>query len=162
MHYNDTDPNHKESSLFLILFTGFILIGCVLMGIFASPFYLIIALVPLILFARALSPMIAEKIGHRVAKNLYLGTGKEEKEPLLSKAKAKELHHEYEEAVTLYMEIIKEFPTELVAYVSLFDILGSRLKDMKRLTDVHTLATRNIRDPKKLNHINRHYYEYKK
>lgn len=162
MHFNDTDPNHKESSPFLVIFTGGILITVVIFGIISSPFYLLLALLPLIVFARALSPMIAEKIGHNIAKNLYLGTGKEEKAPLFSKAKAKELHHEYEDAVALYLQIVEEFPLELTAYVSLFTILGGKLKDMKRLTEVRELALRNIKDPQKLNHINRYYYEYKK
>lgn len=146
----------------VLIITGGAVLYTVYMGATANKLYFILSALLLIPFAYALGPLLADKLGGKVSRSLYLGTAGEEKLPLMSKARAKELHHEYDEAVELYMQIIEEFPTEVMAYASLFEILGNKQKNMRKLTEVHERAILFIKDPKQLNTINRLYYEYKK
>lgn len=162
MAYQNRDINHQKSSWPVILITGGALAYTIYLGATASKLYFILSALLLIPFAIAIGPALANKLGGQVSRSLYLGTAADEKLPLMSKARAKELHHEYDEAVDLYMQIIEEFPTEVMAYASLFEILGNKQKNMRKLTEVHEKAILFIKDPKQLNNINRLYYEYKK
>lgn len=162
MHYNDVDPKHKNSSPLLILVSGAILIYTFYLALNYGWKNIIWVLLALILFARTTAPYLANKLGGSVAKSLYGGTQKFEKTPLYSQARAKEIHHDFEAAIKLYMQILEEFPQELEAYLSIYEIIGGKQKDLKKLTLLHEQAKQHITDPKQLNTLNRRYLEYKR